>query len=142
MDPPALISRVLLETGFAKLGLVCHSRGTTETFVALAKAATRPWRRDQCLLCFSSRGLCWTVDWKDVLQIYVYHFSEHVSDILRHPHLCTTDDDDAPATTGRFVWRIGLLCPLSCSIGLMTDGKWIRVIECFNFRQFMSALKA
>jgi pimeloyl-ACP methyl ester carboxylesterase len=37
MDLPALISRVLLETGFAKLGLVCHSQGTTLTFVALAK---------------------------------------------------------------------------------------------------------
>ncbi|KAK4691094.1 lysosomal acid lipase/cholesteryl ester hydrolase, partial [Lecanoromycetidae sp. Uapishka_2] len=37
MDLPALISRVLSETGFEKLGLVCHSQGTTETFVALAK---------------------------------------------------------------------------------------------------------
>lgn len=37
LDLPALISRVLLETGFDKLGLVCHSQGTTETFVALAK---------------------------------------------------------------------------------------------------------
>ncbi|KIW19711.1 hypothetical protein PV08_00285 [Exophiala spinifera] len=37
MDLPALISRVLEETGFEKLGLVCHSQGTTETFVALAK---------------------------------------------------------------------------------------------------------
>ena len=37
MDLPALISRVLLETGFSKLGLVCHSQGTTQTFVALAK---------------------------------------------------------------------------------------------------------
>ncbi|KAL8690612.1 MAG: hypothetical protein Q9218_003977 [Villophora microphyllina] len=37
MDLPALISRVLSETRFAKLGLVCHSQGTTETFVALAK---------------------------------------------------------------------------------------------------------
>ena len=37
MDLPALISRVLTETGFEKLGLVCHSQGTTETFVALAK---------------------------------------------------------------------------------------------------------
>jgi pimeloyl-ACP methyl ester carboxylesterase len=37
MDLPALISRVLSETGFDKLGLVCHSQGTTETFVALAK---------------------------------------------------------------------------------------------------------
>lgn len=37
MDLPALISRVLRETGFEKLGLVCHSQGTTETFVALAK---------------------------------------------------------------------------------------------------------
>lgn len=37
MDLPALISRVLQETGFEKLGLVCHSQGTTETFVALAK---------------------------------------------------------------------------------------------------------
>ncbi|KAI9722638.1 MAG: hypothetical protein M1812_001569 [Candelaria pacifica] len=37
MDLPAHVSRVLLETGFAKLGLVCHSQGTTQTFVALAK---------------------------------------------------------------------------------------------------------
>jgi len=37
MDLPAFISRVLQETGFEKLGLVCHSQGTTETFVALAK---------------------------------------------------------------------------------------------------------
>ena len=37
LDLPALISRVLSETGFPKLGLVCHSQGTTETFVALAK---------------------------------------------------------------------------------------------------------
>ena len=37
MDLPALVSRVLVETGFEKLGLVCHSQGTTQTFVALAK---------------------------------------------------------------------------------------------------------
>ncbi|KAI4140449.1 MAG: hypothetical protein L6R39_005785 [Caloplaca ligustica] len=37
MDLPALVSRVLSETGFPKLGLVGHSQGTTETFVALAK---------------------------------------------------------------------------------------------------------
>ena len=37
MDLPALISRVLSETRFPKLGLICHSQGTTETFVALAK---------------------------------------------------------------------------------------------------------
>ena len=37
MDLPALISRVLSETRFEKLGLICHSQGTTETFVALAK---------------------------------------------------------------------------------------------------------
>lgn len=37
MDLPALISRVLSETGFEKVGLICHSQGTTETFVALAK---------------------------------------------------------------------------------------------------------
>lgn len=37
MDLSALISRVLSETGFPKLGLVCHSQGTTQTFVALAK---------------------------------------------------------------------------------------------------------
>ncbi|KAL8935187.1 MAG: hypothetical protein Q9211_004829 [Gyalolechia sp. 1 TL-2023] len=37
MDLPALISCVLSETGFPKLGLICHSQGTTETFVALAK---------------------------------------------------------------------------------------------------------
>ena len=37
MDLPAMISRVLEETGFEKLGLVAHSQGTTQTFVALAK---------------------------------------------------------------------------------------------------------
>ncbi|KAI1176916.1 Alpha/Beta hydrolase protein [Nemania sp. FL0916] len=36
-DLSALTSRVLRETGFAKIGLVAHSQGTTETFVALAK---------------------------------------------------------------------------------------------------------
>ncbi|KAF3391294.1 Sterol esterase 1 [Penicillium rolfsii] len=37
LDLVALTSRVLYETGFEKLGLVCHSQGTTQTFVALAK---------------------------------------------------------------------------------------------------------
>lgn len=37
LDLPALISRVLYETGFEKLGLICHSQGTTETLVALAR---------------------------------------------------------------------------------------------------------
>lgn len=36
MDLPALTSRVLSETGFKKLGLIAHSQGTTQTFVALA----------------------------------------------------------------------------------------------------------
>ncbi|KAL7934436.1 Alpha/Beta hydrolase protein [Trichoderma chlorosporum] len=36
-DLPALISRVLHETGFEKIGLICHSQGTTQTLVALAK---------------------------------------------------------------------------------------------------------
>ncbi|KAL7818483.1 Alpha/Beta hydrolase protein [Trichoderma gracile] len=36
-DLPALVSRVLHETGFAKIGLICHSQGTTQTLVALAK---------------------------------------------------------------------------------------------------------
>ncbi|OLN82031.1 Sterol esterase 2 [Colletotrichum chlorophyti] len=36
-DLPALISRVLYETGFEKIGLICHSQGTTQTLVALAK---------------------------------------------------------------------------------------------------------
>ncbi|KAI3329115.1 sterol esterase [Xylariaceae sp. AK1471] len=36
-DLSALTSRVLHETGFEKIGLVCHSQGTTQTFVALAK---------------------------------------------------------------------------------------------------------
>ncbi|TPX16898.1 uncharacterized protein E0L32_003460 [Thyridium curvatum] len=36
-DLPALVSRVLRETGFPKVGLVAHSQGTTQTFVALAK---------------------------------------------------------------------------------------------------------
>jgi pimeloyl-ACP methyl ester carboxylesterase len=37
MDLPALVSRTLAETGFEKIGLVCHSQGTTQAFVALAK---------------------------------------------------------------------------------------------------------
>lgn len=37
LDLTALVSRVLYETGFEKLGLVCHSQGTTQTLVALAK---------------------------------------------------------------------------------------------------------
>lgn len=37
LDLAALMSRALYETGFEKLGLVCHSQGTTQTFVALAK---------------------------------------------------------------------------------------------------------
>ncbi|KAJ4287337.1 hypothetical protein N0V90_012735 [Kalmusia sp. IMI 367209] len=37
MDLPALISRVLTETGFPRLGLIAHSQGTTQTLVALAK---------------------------------------------------------------------------------------------------------
>ncbi len=36
-DLSSLISRVIYETGFEKIGLVAHSQGTTETFVALAK---------------------------------------------------------------------------------------------------------
>ncbi|KAH6853657.1 Alpha/Beta hydrolase protein [Chaetomium sp. MPI-CAGE-AT-0009] len=36
-DLPALAARVLHETGFARLGLVCHSQGTTQALVALAK---------------------------------------------------------------------------------------------------------
>ncbi|KAM0819604.1 hypothetical protein AB5N19_05420 [Seiridium cardinale] len=36
-DLPSLTSRVLYETGFEKIGLICHSQGTTQTFVALAK---------------------------------------------------------------------------------------------------------
>lgn len=36
-DLAALTSRVQFETGFSKIGLVAHSQGTTETFVALAK---------------------------------------------------------------------------------------------------------
>ncbi|KAF9893358.1 hypothetical protein FE257_011790 [Aspergillus nanangensis] len=36
-DLSALVSRVLYETRFEKLGLVCHSQGTTQTFVALAR---------------------------------------------------------------------------------------------------------
>ncbi|PHH77681.1 hypothetical protein CDD82_3392 [Ophiocordyceps australis] len=36
-DLTALTDRVLSETKFSKLGLICHSQGTTQTFVALAK---------------------------------------------------------------------------------------------------------
>lgn len=37
LDLPALVSRVLTETGFSKCALVAHSQGTTQTMVALAK---------------------------------------------------------------------------------------------------------
>lgn len=37
MDLHALTERVLRMTGFGKIGLVCHSQGTTQAFVALAK---------------------------------------------------------------------------------------------------------
>ncbi|GAO19502.1 hypothetical protein UVI_02054330 [Ustilaginoidea virens] len=36
-DLPALVSRVLAETGIDKLGLICHSQGSAETLIALAK---------------------------------------------------------------------------------------------------------
>ncbi|KAL2204972.1 alpha/beta-hydrolase [Sarocladium strictum] len=36
-DLPALVSRVLFETRFEKIGLICHSQGTTQALVALAK---------------------------------------------------------------------------------------------------------
>ncbi|KAG6006519.1 hypothetical protein E4U21_006973 [Claviceps maximensis] len=36
-DLPALTDRVLMETGFQKLGLICHSQGTAQTLVALSK---------------------------------------------------------------------------------------------------------
>ncbi|OKL58560.1 hypothetical protein UA08_06060 [Talaromyces atroroseus] len=37
LDLPAFVSRVLYETGFETLGLICHSQGTTEAMVALAE---------------------------------------------------------------------------------------------------------
>jgi pimeloyl-ACP methyl ester carboxylesterase len=37
LDLPALVSRVLHETGFEKLALIAHSQGTTQTLVSLAK---------------------------------------------------------------------------------------------------------
>lgn len=37
LDLPAFISRVVYETGFEKVGLICHSQGTTEAMVALAE---------------------------------------------------------------------------------------------------------
>jgi pimeloyl-ACP methyl ester carboxylesterase len=50
LDLPALVSRVLSETGFEKLGLICHSQGTTQTFVALAKEQ-RPDLGDKITVC-------------------------------------------------------------------------------------------
>ena len=35
-DLPAFTSRVLSETGFQKVGLICHSQGTTQTFITLS----------------------------------------------------------------------------------------------------------
>ncbi|CRG91688.1 hypothetical protein PISL3812_08739 [Talaromyces islandicus] len=37
LDLPAFVSRILYETGFETLGLICHSQGTTEAMVALAR---------------------------------------------------------------------------------------------------------
>ncbi|KAH8692101.1 putative ab-hydrolase associated lipase [Talaromyces proteolyticus] len=37
LDLPAFISRILYETGFETVGLICHSQGTTEAMVALAQ---------------------------------------------------------------------------------------------------------
>jgi pimeloyl-ACP methyl ester carboxylesterase len=37
LDLPALTSRVLYETGFEKLALICHSQGTAEAMMALSK---------------------------------------------------------------------------------------------------------
>ncbi|ODA81431.1 hypothetical protein RJ55_04397 [Drechmeria coniospora] len=50
----ALTSKVLTETGFGKIGLICHSQGMTEAFVALAKeqrqgATTGPGRKAERL---------------------------------------------------------------------------------------------
>lgn len=36
-DLSALVDKVRQATGFEKIGLVCHSQGTTQTFIALAK---------------------------------------------------------------------------------------------------------
>lgn len=36
-DLPALVNKVLAESGFPRLALIAHSQGTTQTFVALAK---------------------------------------------------------------------------------------------------------
>lgn len=36
-DLPALTAHVLAETGFDKLGLICHSQGTAQTLIALSK---------------------------------------------------------------------------------------------------------
>ncbi|KAG5976207.1 hypothetical protein E4U55_007435 [Claviceps digitariae] len=36
-DLPALTDQVLAETGFRKLGLICHSQGTAQTLVALSR---------------------------------------------------------------------------------------------------------
>ncbi|KAG6115926.1 hypothetical protein E4U14_000601 [Claviceps sp. LM454 group G7] len=36
-DLPALTDRILTETGFHKLGLICHSQGTAQTLIALSK---------------------------------------------------------------------------------------------------------
>src|SRR5271155_3847729 len=101
MDLPALISRVLSETGFAKLGLVCHSQGTTETFVALAKEQ-RPDLGDKIsVFCALAPAVyAGPLIGKMYFKFMRIISPEHVSDILRHPHLCTADDDDAPTTAG------------------------------------------
>ena len=113
MDLPALISRVLSETGFAKLGLVCHSQGTTETFVALAKEQ-RPDLGDKIsVFC----ALAPAVYAGPLIGKMYFKFMRIISPgmfriFLRHPRIYTADDDDASATAGHFVWRNGLPCLL------------------------------
>ena len=51
MDLPALVARVLFETGREKLGLVCHSQGTTQTFVALAREQVPELGRRLSVVC-------------------------------------------------------------------------------------------
>ncbi|RDL38356.1 uncharacterized protein BP5553_02696 [Venustampulla echinocandica] len=65
-DLPAFTSRVLSETGFEKLGLVGHSQGTTQTFIALSKEQ-RPDLGDKftsfCALAPAVYGGPWLDKW-------------------------------------------------------------------------------
>lgn len=130
MDLPALVSRVLAETGFKKLGLVCHSQGTTETFVALAKeqrpdlgekisvfCALAPAGKSEdtnLLFCPSgsniSNSLRGAAHRKDVFQIHAHNLPRHVQGLFWYSRLHSLHDVYAPTSSPNSIWRLGISC--------------------------------